>query len=221
MNCAEFEIILADYIDDALSAGDRAALEQHASSCAGCGQLLQDASSAVTFLKRADDVTPPPELITRIAYQAPMGRTREPFERQNFLSKLASKWLQPILQPRLAMGMAMTILSFAMLERCTGVHVQHIQAADLNPVRVWGGLEDKSVRLKDRAVKYYENLRWVYEIETRLKALQDQQEASQDQAPQNQGPPAKSSAGQESQHTNKENQGVTAPDGLNNQGKKK
>jgi hypothetical protein len=80
------------------------------------------------------------------------------------------------------MGMAMTVLSFAMLERCTGIRVQHIQPADLNPVRVWAGVEDRALRVKDRAVNYYENLRFVYEVETRLRDLQEQREASQDQA---------------------------------------
>jgi hypothetical protein len=78
--------------------------------------------------------------------------------------------------------MAMTVLSFAMLERCTGVKVQNIQAADLSPVRVWGGVEDRAVRLKDRVVKSYENLRVVYEIETRLKDLEQQQETYDDQS---------------------------------------
>jgi hypothetical protein len=126
-------------------------------------------------------VEPPDALITRIAYQAPLGRTRGPWERQGLLSRLTSKWLQPLLQPRLVMGMAMTVLSFAMLERCTGVKVQNIQAADLSPVRVWGGVEDRAVRLKDRVVKSYENLRVVYEIETRLKDLEQQQETYDDQ----------------------------------------
>jgi hypothetical protein len=65
-----------------------------------------------------------------------------------------------------------------MLERCTGVQVQHLQPGDLNPVRVWNGLEDKTLRVRDRIVKSYENLRVVYEIETRLRDLQDQQEAA-------------------------------------------
>ena len=177
MNCAEFEVLLADYTDGTLEPAGRAALEQHASGCGGCGELLHDVVGAIAFLKGADEVMPPSELITRIAYQAPIGRTRQPFEKQGLLSRLATAWLQPIFQPRLVMGMAMTVLSFAMLERCTGVRVQHIQAADLSPVRIWGGVEDKALRLKDRGVKYYENLRWVYEIETRLKSLQDQQEA--------------------------------------------
>ena len=193
MNCGEIEVLLADYLDDTLSPEERVGLEHHASACISCRALLEDASAAVRFLKGADEVLSPAELITRIAYAAPIGRVRLPFERQGLLSRLTSKWLQPMLQPRLAMGMAMTILSFAMLERCTGVHVQHIQAADLNPVRIWGGVEDRALRVKDRAVKYYENLRWVYEIESQLKTLQQKQDASQ-QGQANQQPPAKTNA---------------------------
>ena len=182
MNCAEFESILADYIDGTLGSAQSAALEQHASSCAVCSAFMADVKGAVSFLNRTGEVALPPALVTRIAYLAPVGRSRQPFEKQGWLSRMATKWLHPVLQPRLAMGMAMTVLSFAMLERCTGIRVQHIQPGDLNPVRVWAGVEDRALRVKDRAVKYYENLRFVYEIETRLRDLQQQQEASQDQA---------------------------------------
>ncbi len=204
MNCGEFEILLADYTDGTLEPAGGVALEQHASVCGGCRELLQDVLGARAFLKSAAEVTPPSELITRIAYQAPIGRTRQPFEKQGFFSRLATGWLQPILQPRLVMGMAMTVLSFAMLERCTGVRVQHIQAADLSPLRIWGGVEDKALRVKDRGVKYYENLRWVYEIETRLKSLKDQQEAlaAQEASP----------AEHTRQHSLKNDRGATTPD---------
>jgi hypothetical protein len=77
------------------------------------------------------------------------------------------------------MSMAMTIVSFAMLQRCTGVEVQHIQAADLTPVRIVHGVEDRAVRGWDRVVKYYENIRLVYEVETRLRQLERDQEAAQ------------------------------------------
>lgn len=190
MNCSEFETLLADYIDGALTAAERVSLEEHAAACPVCAEFLGDVEGAVHFLQRVPEIAPPPELITRIAYQAPAGRLRDPLDKPGFLSRLAQKWLQPLLQPKFAMGMAMTILSFAMLEKCTGIQVQHIQAADLNPIRVWDGVEDKAVRAKDRAVKYYENIRLVYEIQSRLKEMQAQQEASQ------QPPPAKRSASQ-------------------------
>jgi anti-sigma factor RsiW len=194
MNCAEFESTLADYVDGTLDASGRARIERHASLCGDCRELLEDVTSAAAFLARVADIEPPDTLITRIAYQAPLGRTRGPWERQGLLSRAASKWLQPILQPRLVMGMAMTVLSFAMLERCTGVKVQNIQAADLSPVRVWGGVEDRAVRLKERVVKSYENLRVVYEVETRLKDLEQQQETYDDQPQRRRSSPGSTSS---------------------------
>ena len=192
MNCSEFETLLADCLDGALAPAERAALEQHASTCPACSEFMSDVTAAVGFLQRANDIAPPPELITRIAYLAPAGRLRHPLEKPGILSRFTQKWLQPLLQPKLAMGMAMTILSFAMLEKCTGIQVQHIQPADLNPIRIWDGVEDKALRAKDRAVKYYENIRLVYEIESRLKEMQAQQEAPVQ-------PPAKRSARQSGQ----------------------
>ncbi len=181
INCTEFEIVLADYVDGTLPSAERAAVEEHVASCEGCAEFMREVTGAVSFLEHAPEVLPPAELITRIAYLSPTGRVRHPLDRQGFFSKLAAKWLQPLLQPKLAMGMAMTILSFAMLEKCTGIQVQHIQAADLNPARIWDGAEDKVIRTKDRAVKYYENIRLVYEIQSRLKDMEAQREAS-DQA---------------------------------------
>jgi len=193
MNCSEFETVLADYLDGSLAPAERTALEQHASDCPACAEFLRDVTAAVNFIEHVPDIAPPPELITRIAYQAPNGRLRHPLDKPGILGRFAQKWLQPLLQPKLAMGMAMTILSFAMLEKCTGIQVQHIQPADLNPIRVWGGVEDKVIRTKDRAVKYYENIRLVYEIQSRLKEMEAQQEAP----PQ---PPAKRSANQSGRH---------------------
>jgi hypothetical protein len=213
MNCAEFESALADYLDNTLAASERVALEQHASLCANCREFMADATGGLNFLERVPDVAPPPELVTRIAFYIPAGRTRHLSEGQGIISRLAAKWLQPVLQPRLAMGLAMTVLSFAMLERCTGVQIQHIQPADLNPVRIWGGLEDKTLRAKDRLVKYYENIRLVYEIETRLKDLQEQETSQAERAARKQAsPPANSPQSNRSNGgTNPPNQGANKP----------
>ena len=177
MNCTEFESILADYLDGTLSSEERAGIDQHARTCSACREFMAEVSGGLAVLSSIAEVEPPAELITRIAYQTPLGKTLEPFERESWLSRQTRKWLMPVLQPRLAMGVAMTILSFTMLERCTGIQSQHIQAADLSPVRVWGGVEDRTMRVKDRVVKYYDNLKIVYEIESRLKDLQEQQDA--------------------------------------------
>jgi anti-sigma factor RsiW len=172
MNCTQFEALLADYLDGTLAAIEHSALEEHAAACLGCREFMQDATAGARLLAGTPEIEVPPDLVTRIAYQAPNGRLRHPLDQPGLLSRLASKWLQPLLQPKLAMGMAMTVLSFAMLQRCTGIQVQHIQAADLSPVRIWDGLEDRAIRVKDRAVKYYENIRLVYDIESRLRDME-------------------------------------------------
>jgi hypothetical protein len=179
MTCADFELLLSDYVDGNVTGEQRLAFEAHAERCTECSELRRDVSLAVSFVARAAEVTPPPELITRIVYHAPRGRIRDDAEYRGFFSRTFSQWLQPMLQPRVAMGMAMTILSFAMLGRCTGFRVQEIKPSDLNPKLVWNGLEDKAYRSWDRTVKYYENLRVVYEIETRLKDIRNQEDSAQ------------------------------------------
>lgn len=173
MNCLEFESIAADYLDGTLSREERASLEQHAAVCANCSEFLADVSGGLNLLRQAEQVDPPRELITRIAYLAPRGAARDPLERRGLWARMTGGWLLPVLQPRLAMSMAMTILSFAMLVRCTGVQVQRVRPADLSPLRVWGTVEDRALRIKDEAVKYYENLRIVYEVESHLRDLQE------------------------------------------------
>ena len=119
---------------------------------------------------------PPAELITRIAYLAPAGASPRALRTRNGIRAVEAPVADsPPATPPGHGGMAMTVLSFAMLERCSGIHVQHLQPADLNPVRVWGGVEDKALRVKDQVVKYYDNLRVVYEIESHLKDLEDPQ----------------------------------------------
>ena len=176
MNCPEFESILADYLDGTLSKTERAAIELHAAECPACGVFMAEVTQGVSLLETFEAVEPPPELITRLAFHSPVGRVRDPYERQTLWNRFTLKWLQPLLQPKFVMGAAMMVLSFTMLERCTGTRVERVQSADLNPVRVWGGMEMKTVRMKDRMLKYYENLRVVYEVEARVRDLQRQQD---------------------------------------------
>jgi hypothetical protein len=175
MNCPEFESILADYLDGTLTGAERAMVDEHRSSCSDCRAFMADVADGLGTLQNSEPIEPPDELITRIAYLAPRGAIRDPLENPGFFSRLSQRWLLPILQPRLAMSMAMTILSFAMLVRCSGVQVQHVRPADLSPVRVWCGVEDKALRVRDQAVKYYENLRIVYEVEAHLRDLEEPQ----------------------------------------------
>jgi anti-sigma factor RsiW len=177
MNCAELEILICDYVDGTLSAAQKAVVESHLKDCPACAELARDSAEAVAFMERASDVEPPPELITRILYDAPRVQAKTAKAEKGWLGRL----LAPALQPRFVMGMAMTVLSFAMLSRF--VPIRQLTQADLRPSEVWASLDDRSHRAWARTVKYYENLKVVYQIQTLLRDWQQQSEDRKPAAP--------------------------------------
>jgi Putative zinc-finger len=195
MNCADFEILLCDYLDGTLSQERRNDLERHIETCALCAELTADVRSAVSLVERAAAVEPPAELLTRILHIIPGNNAagKRPWWRR--------RWIEPILQPRYAMGMAMTVLSFSMLARFAGIEPRQLKPSDLDPVKIWITVDDRAHRAWDKTVKYYENLKLVIEVQSRLKEWTEQ-----DSTPpvkkadvggnQTKGAPGSSSAGQ-------------------------
>ncbi|MGI8745153.1 MAG: anti-sigma factor family protein [Bryobacteraceae bacterium] len=183
MTCAEVEIRLCDYVDGDLRGAQKSALEQHLAGCSGCTELAQDVQAAVGFIERAAIVEPPAELMTRILHQIPAGRQASAWRRlvSGFLGARLGGWFQSILQPRYVMGMAMTMLSFSMLAKFAGIQPRQLRPADLDPAKIWMSVDDRAHRVWDRAMKSYENLRWVIEIQSRLKewSEQDQEQAQE------------------------------------------
>jgi hypothetical protein len=59
--------------------------------------------------------------------------------------------------------------------------------SDLEPAEVWAGIEDRAYRAWGRTVKFYDNLKFVYQIQTTLREWQqqgeDQQSAPVQEAP--------------------------------------
>lgn len=177
MKCAEFEILLSDSLDGVIGPDGQARLDEHARVCAACAELAADCGAAVAFLGKVEPVEPPAELVNRIVFQAPAGAEARPrHEAKNKWSAVFGGWFAPLLQPRLAMGMAMTILSFSMVGRLLGLQERQLTMADLEPSRVVATLDLKVHRAYDRAVKYYENVRLVYLIQTQLREWSAQEE---------------------------------------------
>src|ERR1700722_7142816 len=189
MTCAELEILLCDYVDGTLHAAGRIALEDHLSSCAACKQLSEDVTGVTAFFERVPQAEPPAELLTRILHHAPLGAgavaerlpsdPRPSWFKRVFRGLLHGGFTQGWLQPRYVMGMAMTILSFSMLARFAHIEPRQLRPSDLDPVKVWQGIDDHSHRVYDRAMKYYDNLRLVIEIQSRLREWSDQEPAGQ------------------------------------------
>jgi|RhiMethySRZTD1v2_1073278.scaffolds.fasta_scaffold98543_5 anti-sigma factor RsiW len=183
MNCAELEILICEYVEGSLGADQRSEVERHLEACPGCAELARDSAEAIAFMEKAADVEPPPELITKILFDAPWSKAQTKSKVRVWMRAL----LSPILQPKFAMGMAMTILSFSMLAKF--VPVRQFTKEDLRPSQVWAGLEDRASRTWARTVKFYENLKFVYQVQTTLREWQQQDEERRTPAQPNPGGP--------------------------------
>jgi len=200
MKCADLESLLCDYVDGALSASERATVELHLDTCSACRELVNDSRTALEFMQTASEVEPPPALVNGILFEVRAGKSA-PVRRKGGAKSWVGRLLEPILQPKFAMGMAMTILSLSMLARFAGIPIRQLKPSDLEPAKLWVNLEDKAARTWDRAKKYYESMRMVYEIQ---QTLRDWTETDQSQAVQQ-------NQGAQTPATNRSNDGMEGP----------
>jgi anti-sigma factor RsiW len=172
LHCLQIDELLCDYVDGTLSAENKVAFEAHTAQCAACQELVADVTGAVNFMERAALVEAPKELVTRILFHTPkQAPLLEAMAKQDWMKR----WLAPLIQPRFAMGMAMTILSFSMLGKFVAP-VRQIKPSDLDPVKVWRSVDDSAHRTWDKFVKYYDNLRLVYEVQTAIDDIKGEPE---------------------------------------------
>lgn len=176
MKCTDLEELICDYIDGILSGPERSTVELHLAACESCREMVADSRLALEFMSRTANVEVPPALVNKILFEVRAGGSAPVrTSKRTWISRL----FEPVLQPKFAMGMAMTILSFAMLGKFAGIPVRQLKPSDLAPAKVWATVEDKSWRSWERAKKYYESLRLVYEIR---ETLSDWNEAADGKA---------------------------------------
>ena len=174
MECGQFERLLTEALDGALSGASLAGFEQHRASCPACRLLFAEARAGMRWLHALEAVEPPSELMERVL-AATSGLAPKPAVTAPGWLKRMREWnggiLQPVLQPRFAMSFAMAFFSVSLVLSMAGVRWQYFRLSDLEP----SSLRDNSVRTyyetQARVVKYYENLRLVYEIESRVREL--------------------------------------------------
>ena len=169
MTCAEAELLICDYAT--LASAERFELERHLGGCPACAELASDSAAAVSFMERAADVEPPPELITKILFDPPWAKSKS---RRAGVVGWLRRWIDPVVQPRIVMGALMTILSFHMLSRY--VPMSQLKPEHVRPAAVWAMIDDNAHRGWARTVKYYENLKVVYQIQTLIREWQQQED---------------------------------------------
>jgi hypothetical protein len=199
MQCAEVEGLLAEALDGALHGPTLAAFEAHQQDCATCRSLVEEARAGMHLLEALEEAEPPRNLVHNILAQTigalpsehavvkPRGESR--------LERLKAR-LAPIFAgvatPRFAMSFGMAFFSITMLLGIAGFHFADVRNWDLSSK----GITKAYYATEGRVMRYYENMRLVYEIESRVRDLrhaatpdntqdieQQQQPPQQQQAP--------------------------------------
>jgi hypothetical protein len=174
VQCIEFEALLAEALDTTLHGATLAAFEAHQKSCPACAAMYQDAAAGMHWLKGLEDIEPPKHLVHNILSQT-IGAVAETSTKaapigENWFDRLKGRLspvFAPVVTPRFAMSFGMAFFSITMLANIAGVHVSDLKHVDMSAK----GLQKTYYSTEARVVRYYENIRLVYEIESRVRDL--------------------------------------------------
>jgi hypothetical protein len=178
MQCTEFDALLSEALDKRLTGDKLESFQSHARGCPTCGPLLAEADAGLGWLHQLVEVEPPITLVNNIL-AATSGidtvRLRGTTRAQGQLSWLdrlqawANTIISPILgvakQPRFAMSFGMAFFAVSLTMSMAGVKLSDLRHVDLRPSAVKRNYYETS----GKVVKYYENIRFVYEIESRVR----------------------------------------------------
>jgi hypothetical protein len=194
--CGQWETLLADALDGLLRPEDEEKFNSHMASCAACTALFDEARRGcewLGFLSAEPEV--PDGLVERIlASTGPGHKSAQPvFAGAGELTSIPA-WQQPGVmgqvrrwaEPRLMMTAAMAFFSIALTLNLVGVRVTDIRLSDLRPTAIRSYMERHITMASVPFVRYYDHLRFVYEVQSTVREMRNQSDDAQPQ----QNPPA-------------------------------
>jgi Putative zinc-finger len=178
--CSEFDGLLSDMLDGSLAGVQLDRFQAHARSCGACGPLLGEVEAGRNWLKGLTEVEPSASLVTNILASTTGVDTQRLRANVNAPARVswlgrAQAWIsaavQPIWgtvrQPRFAMSFGMAFFSLSV-----GLSVLGVKPADLKQISLRpAALRHTYYNTQARVVRYYENIRFVYEVESRVREL--------------------------------------------------
>jgi hypothetical protein len=189
--CGEWETLLADALDGLLKPADEATFTAHMAACPACAALYEEARKGREWLEFLSPAPEAPEgLLEKIlahtgpghaagagwglggALPVPAGTAAIPafvppvWQQPGFLVRMRSR-----VQPRLLMTAAMAIFSIALTLNMAGVRLTSLRLDDLRPQAVRSYMERQLTMASVPIVRYYDHLRFVYEVESRVREL--------------------------------------------------
>jgi hypothetical protein len=180
--CGQWETLLADALDGLLRPEDEATFSAHMATCAACTALFEESRQGrewLGFLSSEPEV--PAGLLDKILAQTGPGQVEgfglvpagpnilpmpPAWQRPGFMGRI-----RRFAEPRLLMTAAMAFFSIALTLNLTGVHITALRLSDLRPTAVRSFMERRLTTASTPIVRYYDHLRFIYEVESRMREL--------------------------------------------------
>ena len=180
MQCNEFEALLFDALDNQLSRAEQDRFRAHARVCGKCGPMFAEVEAGQHWLKSLEEVEAPANLVNNIlaatsGIQSYRLQETTAIAHEASLRERIREWVDSLFapvwgtvrQPRFAMSFGMAFFSLSVALSVAGVKPSDIKQADLSRT----GLRRSYYTTTARVVKYYENIRLVYEIESKVQEI--------------------------------------------------
>ena len=201
--CGQWETLLTDALDGLLKPEDEITFTAHMAGCKACTALFDEARQGREWL---EFLSPEPEvpagLLDKILAQTGPGQVAgygliaggagvlpmpPAWQRPGFAAQI-----RRFAEPRLLMTAAMAFFSIALTLNLTGVRLSSLRLSDLRPTAVRSFMERRLTTASVPIVRYYDHLRFVYEVESSMRELRRTE--GEDQGGDNNGQPRHSDA---------------------------
>jgi hypothetical protein len=201
--CGQWETLLVDAMDGLLRPEDEAAFSGHMAICPSCTEMFEQVRRGREWLQfLAPEPEVPAYLLDRILVETGHGKldpgklvaaggpaaalgaagnvlTMTPaWQRPGFAARM-----RRFAEPRLLMTAAMAFFSIALTLSMTGVRISSFKVTDLRPASVRSLLEKRIMTASTPIIRYYDHLRFVYEVESRMRELKRSTENEQRSQP--------------------------------------
>jgi hypothetical protein len=198
--CGQWETLLADALDGLLRPEDETTFSGHMAICPACTALFEEARRGREWLEFLSSEPEVPEgLLDKILAATGPGQVAgyglvtgsdvlpipQPWQRPGFMARV-----RRFAEPRLMMTAAMAFFSIALTLNLTGVRLSDLRISNLRPTAIRSFMERRLTMASTPIIRYYDHLRLVYEVQSRMRELRrsTQGEGTQDQQQNNTQP---------------------------------
>lgn len=190
LSCDEWEMLLAESVDGLLPTEQRIAFDAHGTACPVCAELLKQAQQGrewLHFLEEEPEI--PTGMMDRILSKTSGAAAGAPLAIGGGVAThipvhlLGVPLRRSMWDSRMMMTVAMAFFSLALTLNVAlnlaGVRLTSLKLSDLTPASMEMNLTQQFYGAKKSLVQYYDNLRLVYEVESKMRDLRRNEEMQQ------------------------------------------